>query len=79
MPKLLKPNLLTKLIRIDRIEWEFWLFIISLVTILGFFIQTRQQIESNLPYFQTQSQAELYDIRIPNNSRIVQDRLETGR
>ena len=78
MPSVLKPKTKPKLFRIERNEWEFWLFVVSLVTILGFFVQTQRQIESN-PYLRSQPQAEAYDIRIPNNSRVVQDRLETGR
>ncbi len=79
MSKALKTKTLTKLLRIERNDWEFWLFVVSLVTILGFFVQSHHQIESNLPYFRSQSKAEVYDIRVPNNSRVVQDRLETGR
>ena len=79
MSKALKTKSLTNLLRIERNEWEFWLFVVSLVTILGFFVQTHRQMESNLPYFRSQSKAEVYDIRVPNNSRVVQDRLETGR
>ncbi len=79
MPKLLKAKLKTKLFRLERNEWEFWLFVVSLVTILGFFVQTRQQIGTDHPYFRSQTKAEIYDIRLPNNSRIVQDHLETGR
>ncbi len=78
MPSILKTMAKSKLFRIDRTEWEFWLFVVSLVTILGFFVQTHHQIESN-PYFHSQPQSETYDIRTPNNSRVVQDRLETGR
>lgn len=78
MPSILKPKTNSKLFRIERNEWEFWLFVVSLVTILGFFVQTHRQIEAN-PNYHSQPQAEFYDIRIPNNSRVVQDRLETGR
>ena len=79
MLKLLKLKLSSKFFQIERTEWEFWLFVVSLVTILGFFVQSRHQVDVDMPYFRSQTKAEIYDIRLPNNSRIVQDHLETGR
>jgi len=79
MPRVLKQKAKPKLARINKADWELWLFVAALVTILGFFVQTRSHLENPLPYFRLQSKADLYDIRVPNNNRAIQDRLETGR
>jgi hypothetical protein len=79
MPSPLKRQSKLKLFRIDKNQWEFWLFVVSLVTILGFIAQTHRQADTDLTYFRSQAKAEVYDIRVPNNNRVVHDRLETGR
>ncbi len=78
MPRVLKQPQMPKSLKSRRARWEFWIFVVALVTIFGLFAQTRSHIDTD-PNRHLQSIGDLYDIRVPNNNRIIHDRLETGR
>lgn len=79
MPRVLKQNSKAKDSQIHKAGWEFWIFVAALVTVFGFFAQTRGQIDTSDAGRRLQSTGDLYDIRVPNNNRMIHDRLETGR
>jgi hypothetical protein len=79
VPRVLKQKLKAKAFKIHKADWELWIFVAALVTIFGFFAQTRGQIDTSDAGRRLQSTGDLYDIRVPNNNRMIHDRLETGR
>ena len=78
MPRVLKQAPPQKAKLLPQADWQFWIFVAALVTIFGFFAQTHGHLDTDQSR-RLQSNGDLYDMRIPNNNRMIHDRLETGR